>query len=40
MNQYCIMSIYQRIINIIICAQEGAFLITKQGAVKKQMRMF
>ena len=36
MSQYCIISICQRTINIINCAQEGAFLINKQRAVKKK----
>ena len=36
MNQYRIISICQRTINIISCTQEGASLISKQGAVKKK----
>ena len=39
MSQYRIISICQRTINIINCAQEGASLISKQGAVKKKMRI-
>ena len=39
MNQYRIISICQRTIGIINCAQEGASLISKQGAVKKKMRI-
>ena len=39
MSQYRIISICQRTINIIKCAQEGASLISKQGAVKKKMRI-
>ena len=38
MSQYRIISICQRTINIINCAQEGAS-ISKQGAVKKKMRI-
>ena len=38
-SQYRIISICQRTINIINCAQEGASLISKQGAVKKKMRI-
>ena len=34
MGQYQIISICQRTIKIINCAQEGASLITKQKAVK------
>ena len=37
MSQYRIISICQRTINIISCAQEGASLISKQGAVKKKI---
>ena len=40
MRQYQVVSICQRAINIINCAQEGASLISKQGAVKKKMRIF
>ena len=36
MSQYQIISIYQRTINIINCAQEGVSLISKQGEVKKK----
>ena len=36
MSQYRIISICQRTINIINCAQEGASLTTKQGAVKEK----
>ena len=36
-SQYRIVSVYQRTINIINCAKEGASLITKQGAAKKKM---
>ena len=36
MSQCRIISIYQRTINIINYAQEGAFLITKQEAEKKK----
>ena len=45
MSQYRIISIFDirmfviRTINIINCAQEGASLISKQGAVKKKMRI-
>ena len=39
MSQYRIFSICQRTINIINCAQEGASLISKQGAVKKKMHI-
>ena len=39
MSQNRIISICQRNINIINCAQEGASLITEQEAVKKQMRI-
>ena len=39
MSQYRIISICQRTINIIDCAQVSASLITKQGAVKKKMRI-
>ena len=35
MSKYPIVSICQRLINIINCAQEGASLTTKQGIVKK-----
>ena len=35
MSKYPIISICQRLINIINCAQEGASLTTKQGIVKK-----
>ena len=34
MSQYCIIRICQRAINIINYAQEGASLITEQGAEK------
>ena len=40
MSQNRIISICQRTINIINCAQEGASLITEQEAVKKQMRIY
>ena len=40
MSQYPIISICQRTINVIICAQEGASLISKQGAVKKNVYFF
>ena len=40
MSQYPIISICQRTINVIICAQEGASLISKQGAVKKKCIFF
>ena len=36
MSQYRIISICQRTINIFNCPQEGASLISKQGAVKKK----
>ena len=36
MSQYQIISICQKTINIINCVQEGASLITKQGAAKKK----
>ena len=36
MSQYQIVSICQRDINIINCAQEGASFITKQRAVEKK----
>ena len=39
MSQYRIISICQRTINIFNCAQEGASLISKQGAVKKKMHI-
>ena len=39
MSQYRIISICQRTINIINCPQGGASLISKQGAVKKKMRI-
>ena len=39
MSQYCIISISQRTINIINCAQKGESLITEQGAVKEKMRI-
>ena len=39
MSQYRIISICQRTINIINCAQEGASFITKQGAVKKKIQI-
>ena len=39
MSQYRINSICQRTINIINCAQEGASLISKHGAVKKKIRI-
>ena len=35
-----VVSICQRTINIINCAQEGASLITKEGAVKKNIRIY
>ena len=37
MSQYRIISICQRTIDIINCAQEDVPLICKQGAVKKKM---
>ena len=37
MSQYRIISICQRTIDIINCAQEDVSLICKQGAVKKKM---
>ena len=37
MSQYLIFTICQITINIINCAQEDAFLISKQGAVKKKI---
>ena len=37
MSQYGIISISQRTINIIDCAQEGASLISKNGTVKEKM---
>ena len=39
MDQYRIISICQRTINIINWSQEGASLISKQGQVKKKMRI-
>ena len=36
MSEYRIISICQRTINIINCAQEGVSLISKQGTVKKK----
>ena len=36
MSQNDFISVYQRTINIINCAQEGASLIIKQGIVKKK----
>ena len=36
MSQYQIISICQRDINIINCAQEGASLITKERALEKK----
>ena len=39
MSQYQIISICQRTINIINCAQEGASLNSKQGTVKKKMHI-
>ena len=39
MSQYRILSIYKRTINIINCPQEGKSLVSKQGAVKKKMRI-
>ena len=40
MIQHRIISICQRTINVINCAQEGASLICKQGAVRKKMRIY
>ena len=40
MSQYRIISIFQRTVNIINCAQEGASLITYQGVVKKSAYLF
>ena len=40
MRQYRIISICQRTISTINCAQEGTSLITKQWAVKKEMRIY
>ena len=40
MSQYRIISICQRDINIIDCAQEGASLITKERAIEKKKRVF
>ena len=37
MSPYQIISICQRTINIVNCAQEGVSLKSKQGAVKKKM---
>ena len=39
MSQYRIISIYERTINFINYTQEGASLISKQGAVKKKIRI-
>ena len=39
MSQYRIIGICQRTINVINCAQEGASLISKIGAVKKKMHI-
>ena len=39
MSQYRIISICQRTINIFNCAQDGGPLISKQGVVKKKMRI-
>ena len=39
-SKFRIISICQRTINIINCAQEGASLITKQGAAKKKMHIY
>ena len=39
MSQYRIISICKRTVNIINWSQEGTSLITKQGAVKKKMRI-
>ena len=39
MIKYWIIIICQRNINIINCAQEGASLINKEGAIKKKMRI-
>ena len=39
MSQYLIISICQRTINIINCAQEEVSLITKQWTVKKKMHI-
>ena len=39
MSQYRIISICERTINFINCTQEGASLISKQGAVKKKIRI-
>ena len=40
MSQYWIISICQRTINIVNCAQEDAYFITKEGAVKKKKCVF
>ena len=40
MDQYQIIGIYQKTINIINCAQEGTSLITKQGPVKEMRICF
>ena len=39
MSQCCIISVCQRAFNIINCGEEGASLITEQGAVKEKMRI-
>ena len=39
MSQYRIISICQKTIKIFNCAQEGASLVSKQGTVKKKMRI-
>ena len=39
MSQCCIVSVCQRAINIINCAQKGSSLITEQGSVKEKMRI-
>ena len=39
MSQYRIISTCKRTVNIINWSQEGTSLITKQGAVKKKMRI-
>ena len=40
MSQYRVISICRRAISIINCAQKGASLISKQGAVKKKNAYF
>ena len=39
MSQFCIISVCQRAINIVNCAQEVVSLITEQGTVKEKMRI-